>query len=245
MNLIEFDSKTKNKPKWLEYIVKNYTGVKSGWEYSGNSFIHIFQYKHQNWDNNYHIFIYKDPAINIFRLLVKWQKDYLIKPEISEYAYDIIKDLNIYTLYEFLKDNWRKIIIYLHSFLNKHIIIYEYKDLYNNTINRFSLCLTSNQIILRLYLKNENKKILIIDELIFNLNITISRIHIPNNISINLNQYIIYITNISNIVNKIMELNREQLIILKKIYNNIYYDIVKFMINDYANEYIIADLCKI
>ena len=47
-----------------------------------------------------------------------------------------------------------------------------------------------------------------------------------------------------------MELNREQLIKLKKIcinigIHNVYYDIVKFMINDYANEYIIADLCKI
>lgn len=145
MNIDQFNTETKDLMQWDNAVVENYVGVKTGWCVGGFETSCVYKYA-DSIDN--------DPALNIFRILMGWQLDY-IQPDSIAYAFDLLDNMDFNELYEFVYLHISQIIPFLLPFQNSNIIICENEDVYRKSrfISRTALCLTETRLILRNYTK--------------------------------------------------------------------------------------------
>jgi len=240
MNIIEYESAVFHLSIWNNSIVENYINIPFDCKIGGYEFVHIYKYIKPDWYNS-DIYIYKEPSINIFKILIDYKLNDILNLR-YEFIYDLIKSFNINTFYKFIKDNGKNIIVFLYPFINKNIIIYEFQEIVD--LHRLSICLKSDKLIITFYTKISlyNASKVIVDELIFNFNY---------NMIFNLEKYSINKLEYSNKTtsNNLMDLNINTIKEIKNMCNYlgvnfIFNNIMEYQISNWANPEIIKDILK-
>jgi hypothetical protein len=229
MNIDDFRKKISNLNRWYDHNIKEYIGFYSGWNRTNpNELSHVYMHEHSDY---FKIdLIQMEPAINILRTLVYWQIDYLGTYKF-DHLNDILKTINLDTVYQFVVDNINIIKTLLFHWNNDEIIIYEFYIIYKHII-RFTLQLdTNDKIIIRYYELKHYPYLCLVDEIIMNndepIKYTITE----------LSHQTYYKSETK------LDLCKQSINEMKSIINNnIFNIIIKQLIPDYANENIINTL---